>query len=124
QVQERKQAELEDREQLLVHVLPTLPAPRHPVRRAPSSGHDASKVTTVLPSVISSPSPSSCELTRMPLTRVPLVEPRSTRTHPLPWGRTSAWLRLTLGSASCTVDSGRRPKVTVFSPRASRSPVG
>ena len=59
---------------------------------------------------------SWCSATRAPLTLVPLVEPRSTTTNPSPDGRTSAWRRLTLGSASTIVQSCWRPTDTTYSP--------
>ena len=63
-------------------------------------------------------------LTRTPFTRVPLVDPRSTTANRSPWGRTSAWLRLTFGSASTRLQSGCRPTLITDSVREKRSPLG
>ena len=61
---------------------------------------------------------------RMPLTLVPLVDPRSTITKALPLGRISVCLRLTLASGRAMVQSGRRPMVTSRSLSVTRSPDG
>ena len=62
--------------------------------------------------------------TRTPFTRVPLVDPRSTTANRSPWGRISAWLRLTFGSASTRLQSGWRPMLITDSVREKRSPLG
>ena len=48
----------------------------------------------------------------MPLTRVPLVEPRSTTKTASPSRRTWAWRRETFGSSRTMAHSGRRPTVS------------
>ena len=58
------------------------------------------KVISVEPSVIVSPSLSFARLTRLPLTSIPFVEPRSTIQYAAPSWRNSAWRRDTFASAS------------------------
>jgi len=58
--------------------------------------------------------------TRQPFARVPLVEPRSTRTHVQPTHRNSAWRRDTVASPTTRSQARARPIVkTVRSPRGS-----
>ena len=75
-----------------------------------------------MPTSISSPSLSSCSLTRTPFTRVPLVEPRSKTTTSEPRLRISACLRLTFGSFKTTAHSGRRPRTNDCAPTLIRRP--
>src|SRR5207248_121180 len=84
----------------------------HHLSVAPSSvrrHYRTSNRRLVLPTVISSPSFSRLVRTWAPLTRVPLVDPRSTTTTSGPSRRSSAWRRLTFASSTTMAHSGRRP---------------
>lgn len=84
---------------------------------APASTHSCSAPSTrrnvLCPTVSSDSGDSGACVTRRPSTKVPLLLARSTTSHP--WGvrRTSAWLRLTSGSSTTTLDEGSRPSLSV-----------
>src|SRR5205823_6950598 len=68
-----------------------------------------SNVISVEPSVIVSPLRSFARFTRLPLTSIPFVEPRSTIQYEAPSCLNSACRRETLASASWTSQSRERP---------------
>src|SRR5207248_5965465 len=73
--------------------------------------YSSSKPSDTRPSVISSPGESTASRTRLPLTLIPFVEPRSTTVQPSIVRRTSACLREMFGSSMTTSHSRLRPIV-------------
>ena len=102
EVQQRQQAQLEEAEQVLGHVaVRSLRRVEANARRPDGDG------VAVLELVLAD------GRRRSPWCR--WWSPRSTTRKPVPNGRTSAWRRLTLGSARVISQSGRRPMSTGFS---------
>src|SRR5271170_53260 len=85
--------------------------------------HETSKTISVEPSSTRSPGASACApRTSAPLTRTPLVEPRSATVQPSDPGRISAWRRETPASSSTTSQSRLRPFVPPLLGTNSRRP--
>src|SRR5439155_258302 len=99
-VEEHQERDLEDEQDL--------------VDRGRVEDHHCSrpKVKSVEPRVIVSPSSSFARLTRLPLTSIPFVDPRSTTQYEAPSWRSSAWRLETLASASWMSHPRTRPMTT------------
>src|SRR5690349_12518422 len=102
QVEEDEERDLEDEQNLVDR------------GRVVEHGYSDSRanVSWVEPSVIVSPLRSFARLTRLPLTSIPFVEPRSTIQYDAPSCRSSAWRRETFASASWMSQSRERPMTT------------